>query len=192
LIFKDPHDELKNQNVLITNGNSQSNSNEVKDILSKSREILLNYRNTNRPRPHRDEKFLSSWNGLMISGLARAACVLQQTHYIELAKQAIDFIRTYLFNQSSKRLLRACYIDQQTQQIQYSSDSKINGFLDDYAYVIQACIDLYEANFDDDLLMFAYELQKQQDELFWEENKNRYLSTDGKDSSIILHLSEGL
>jgi len=68
----------------------------------------------------------------------------------------------------------------------------INGFLDDYAYVIQACIDLYEANFDDDLLMFAYELQKQQDELFWEENKNRYLSTDGKDSSIILHLSEGL
>lgn len=195
--MQDPHDELKNQNVLITNGNLQSivdkyqlsNINEVKDILSKSRDILLDYRNTHRPRPHRDEKFLSSWNGLMISGLARAACVLQQTDYIQLAKQAIDFIRTHLFDQSTKRLLRACYVDQQTHQIQYT-ESKVNGFLDDYAYVIQACIDLYEANFDDNLLIFAYELQKQQNELFWDTDKNRYLSTDGKDASIILRLSE--
>lgn len=68
----------------------------------------------------------------------------------------------------------------------------MNGFLDDYAYVIQACIDLYEANFDDNLLIFAYELQKQQNQLFWDTDKNRYLSTDGKDASIILRLSEGL
>jgi uncharacterized protein YyaL (SSP411 family) len=70
-------------------------------------------------------------------------------------------------------------------------ESKVYGFLDDYAYVIQACIDLYENNLDDELLIFAYDLQKQQDEFFWDSNKKRYLSTDGKDSSIILRLSEG-
>jgi len=63
--------------------------------------------------------------------------------------------------------------------------------LDDYAFVIQACIDLYETNLDVELLIFAYDLQKQQDEFFWDSNKKRYLSTDGKDSSIILRLSEG-
>jgi len=99
------------------------------------------------------------------------------------------FIRTYLIDSSTKRLLRACYIDQKTQQIEYT-ESKVHGFLDDYAFVIQACIDLYETNLDDELLIFAYDLQKQQDELFWDTNKKRYLSTDGKDSSIILRLSE--
>jgi uncharacterized protein YyaL (SSP411 family) len=126
----------------------------------------------------------------MISGLARAACVLQESKYTRLAEQAMSFIRTYLFDSSSKRLLRACYIDQKTHQIEYT-ESKVNGFLDDHAFVIQACIDLYENNMDDELLVFAYDLQKQQDEFFWDSNKNRYLSTDGKDSSIILRLSEG-
>ncbi|CAF0807742.1 unnamed protein product [Rotaria sp. Silwood1] len=195
--MQDPHDELKHQNVLITNGNLQTimekfklqNITEVKEILAKCHEILLAYRNENRPRPHRDEKFLASWNGLMISGLARAARVLQEPKYIQLAEQAITFIRTHLIDSSTKRLLRACYIDQKTNQIEYT-ESKVNGFLDDYAFIIQACIDLYEANLDDELLVFAYELQKQQDEYFWDTTKNRYFSTDGKDSSIILRLYE--
>jgi uncharacterized protein YyaL (SSP411 family) len=126
--FKDPHDELKGQNVLITDGNLQAtaqkfkleNINELKEILAKSHEILLAYRNENRPRPHRDEKFLASWNGLMISGLARAACVLQQSKYTQLAEQAITFIRTHLIDSSTKKLLRACYINQTTDQIEYT------------------------------------------------------------------------
>ncbi|CAF1030123.1 unnamed protein product [Adineta ricciae] len=195
--MQDPHDELKNQNVLITDDNLQAtvekfqlaNTNELKEILAECHQILLTYRNENRPRPHRDEKFLASWNGLMISGLARAACVLQERKYTQLAEQAMNFIRTHLIDSATQRLLRTCYIDQKTHEIQYT-DSKVNGFLDDYAFVIQACIDLYETNFDEELLLFAYDLQKQQDELFWDSNKNRYLSTDGKDTSIILRLSE--
>ncbi|UJR36689.1 hypothetical protein I4U23_029406 [Adineta vaga] len=195
--MQDPHDELKHQNVLITDGNLQAtvekfklaNTNELKQILAECHDILFAYRNENRPRPHRDEKFLASWNGLMVSGLARAACVLQESNYTQLAEQAITFIRTYLIDSSTKRLLRACYVDQKTHRIEYT-ESKVNGFLDDYAFVIQACIDLYETNFDEELLIFAYDLQKQQDEFFWDSNKNRYLSTDGKDISIILRLSE--
>ncbi|CAF2398864.1 unnamed protein product [Rotaria sp. Silwood2] len=126
--MQDPHDELKHQNVLITNGNLQTiiekfkleNITEVKEILAKCHEILLAYRNENRPRPHRDEKFLASWNGLMISGLARAACVLQDSKYTQLAEQAIAFIRAHLIDSSTKRLLRACYVDQKTNQIEYT------------------------------------------------------------------------
>ena len=92
----------------------------MKDILSKSHEILLTYRNETRPRPHRDEKFLQSWNGLMISGLARAACALQESKYTRLAEHAIEFLRTHLLDSSTKRLLRACYIDQKTEQIEYT------------------------------------------------------------------------
>ena len=126
--MQDPHDELKDQNVLITNGNLQAtvdkfqlgNITELKSILDKCHEILLAYRNENRPRPHRDEKFLAAWNGLMISGLARAACVLQESRYTRLAEEAIAFIRTHLIDSSTKRLLRACYIDQKAQQIEYT------------------------------------------------------------------------
>ena len=125
---KDPHDELKHQNILITDGNLQAtvdkfhleNVNLLQSILAHCHDILLAYRNENRPRPHRDEKFLASWNGLMISGLARAACALQQGHYVRLAERAMHFIGTHLVDPSSKRLLRACYIDQQTQQIEYT------------------------------------------------------------------------
>ena len=72
-----------------------------------------------------------------------------------------------------------------------SSRTNVYGFLDDYSYLIQACLDLYEANFDQDLLLLGRQLQKIQDDLFWDSKKNRYLNTDGKDSSIILQLSEG-
>lgn len=125
---QDPHDELKYQNVLITNGNLQAtaekfqikNLDELKGILAQCHAILFKYRNETRPRPHRDEKFLASWNGLMISGLARAACVLQESRYTQLAEQAMNFIRQYLFDSSTKRLLRTCYIDQKTEQIEYT------------------------------------------------------------------------
>ena len=119
---------MKNQNVLITDGNLQvtvekfqlANTNELKEILAECYQILLTYRNENRPRPHRDEKFLASWNGLMISGLARAACVLQERKYAQLAEQAMNFIRNHLVDPATQRLLRACYIDQKTHEIQYT------------------------------------------------------------------------
>lgn len=127
-LSQDPHDELKHQNVLITDGNLQTivdrfhleSIAQLKTLLTQCHEILLAYRNEHRPRPHRDEKFLASWNGLMISGLARAACVLQQPTYTQLAEQAMKFIRTHLLDSSTKRLLRVCYLDQKTDQIEYT------------------------------------------------------------------------
>jgi hypothetical protein len=114
--------------VLITDGDLQrlvdqyrlKSVDQLKEILNECRQTLLEYRSEHRPRPHRDEKCLASWNGLMISGLARAASVLQQKQYIKLAEQAMKFIRQYLINPTNRRLLRVCYIDPQTNDIDYT------------------------------------------------------------------------
>ncbi|CAF0980424.1 unnamed protein product [Didymodactylos carnosus] len=122
----------------------------------------------------------------MISGFARAGAVLQEQKYTKIAEQALGFIRQNMFK--NDRLLRACYIGDNN-KVEYTS-SLVNGFLEDYSYVIQSAIDLYETNFDSEILEFAYKLQMQQNDHFWDKEKLRYLSTDGKDESIILRLSE--
>lgn len=96
------------------------NLSKAKEILRQCEKILLTFRNENRVRPHRDEKFLVSWNSLMISGLARAASVLQQSHYVELAEKTLNFIRTYLLDSNTKRLLRVCYIDEKSNEIEFT------------------------------------------------------------------------
>jgi uncharacterized protein YyaL (SSP411 family) len=70
------------------------------------------------------------------------------------------------------------------------SRSDIEGFADDYAFVIQAFLDLYEASFDIDWLKLAVELQEKQDRLFYDEKKGGYFSTSGKDQSVFLRMKD--
>ncbi len=68
----------------------------------------------------------------------------------------------------------------------------INGFVDDYAFLIRGLLDLYEVCYDQTWLQWACELQQKQDELFWDSTKNSgYFSGDGDDPSILLRLKEG-
>lgn len=67
----------------------------------------------------------------------------------------------------------------------------IPGFLDDYAFVIKGLLDLYEADLDEQWLIFAEELQDIQDKLFWDETDGGYFSTTTTDPAIILRLKEG-
>lgn len=62
-----------------------------------------------RPKPHVDTKILTSWNGLMISGYAKAGFVLKDQSYINRAIQAVSFIKQFLYNEQDKTLLRCCY-----------------------------------------------------------------------------------
>ena len=57
---------------------------------------------------------------------------------------------------------------------------KVEGFADDYAFVIQGLLDLYEASFDVEWLKFAVELQETQDRLFFDEKNGGYFTTSGK------------
>ena len=182
----DPQDEFLGKNILIernpiagTAKHFKKSEDEVRQSLARSREKLLSIR-AKRPRPHLDDKIIASWNGLMISAYARAAQVLGESRYLEIATRATKFLRANLYDQSGKVLFRNYR----------EGRSHIEGFADDYAFVIQGLIDLYEASFDVEWLKFAVELQETQDRLFFDEKNGGYFSTSGKDSSVPLRMKD--
>src|SRR5437870_12185367 len=182
----DPHDEFRGKNILIerhtiseTAQRFKKKEEEIAKFLAQSREKLFAIRNK-RPRPHLDDKIIAAWNGLMISAYARAAQVLDDPRYLEIATPAAKFLRTNLYDEKSKLLYRNYR----------GGRSDIEGFADDYAFVIQGLLDLYEASFDVDWLKFAIELQETQDRLFFDEKNGGYFSTSGKDQSVFLRMKD--
>jgi len=99
-----------------------------------------------RVRPGRDEKVLVSWNALMIAGMARAAVVFGRADWLDSAKKALAFVRRAMWK--NERLL-ATYKD---------GKAHLNAYLDDYAFLLAALIELLQAEFDREILAFAEEL----------------------------------
>jgi len=99
-----------------------------------------------RVRPGRDEKILTSWNALMISGMARAGAVFGRTEWIESAQSALDFIRATLWRDS--RLLATCK----------DGRAHLNAYLDDHAFLLAAAIELLQADYRTQTLEFARQL----------------------------------
>jgi uncharacterized protein YyaL (SSP411 family) len=108
---------------------------ELRSELARSRAALLAAREK-RVRPGRDDKVLASWNGLMIEALARAAGVLDEPRYVEAAQRAADFLLGTL-RRPDGRLLHAWR----------DGKARFDGCLDDYAYLANALVSLYEADF---------------------------------------------
>jgi len=113
--------------------------------LRESKELLYQIRNL-RPMPLRDEKIITSWNGLMISAHAQAGLILGESEYTDQAVEAAQFILENLF--VGNRLYRS-YKD---------NTAKHNAYLDDYAFLIAALLDLYEATHDVKWMETAIEL----------------------------------
>jgi hypothetical protein len=182
----DPHDEFRGKNILIerhtiaeTAQRFKKNEPEIAELLAKSRPKLFAVR-AKRPRPHLDDKIIAAWNGLMISAYARAAQVLDDPRYLEIAMRATKFLRANLYEEKSKLLYRNYR----------EGRSNIEGFADDYAFVIQGLLDLYEASFDVEWLKFATQLQDTQDRLFIDEKNGGYFSNSGKDESVFLRMKD--
>ena len=76
----------------------------------------------------------------------------------------------------------------------YSIDSAkpIDGFLDDYAFIIRGLLDLYTACQDEKWIEWADELQQKQDQLFWDSSEGGYFTSASGDSSILIRLKEGV
>ena len=182
----DPHDEFRGKNILIerhtiaeTARHFQKSEAEIAKVLAQSRQKLFAIR-AQRPRPHLDDKIIAAWNGLMISAFARAAQVLDDSRYLEVATRAANFLRSDLYDSSSKILYRNYR----------GSRSGVEGFADDYAFVVQGLLDLYEASFNVEWLKFAIELQATQDRLFFDEKNGGYFSSSGKDASVFLRMKD--
>ncbi len=115
---------------------------EVNARLNRARQLLFQTREQ-RIRPGRDEKILTSWNALMIKGIAAAGRHLDQHDYITSATRALDFIQATLWK--NDRLL-ATYKD---------GKAHLNAYLDDYAYLIDGVLELLQARWRTQDLTFA-------------------------------------
>ncbi len=114
-------------------------------LLNGARAKLLEAR-ASRVRPARDEKILTAWNGLMIKGMAMAGRCLDCGEYIESAQRAMTFVQTTLWRDG--RLL-ATYKD---------GTARHSAYLDDYAFMIDAVLELLQARWRDGDLRFAVDM----------------------------------
>jgi|TARA_Y100000310_G_scaffold330200_1_gene401456 hypothetical protein len=129
---------------------------QVLDRLDEIRAKLYRHRES-RPHPLRDEKIISSWNGMMISSLVVAAEVLQRSDYLQAAVRAAEYL--WQHSRSDEEGLR---------RIVLRDKASIQSSLDDYSYLSEACLYLFDATGDDRWLMRAERLVDEMIDLFWD------------------------
>lgn len=127
--------------------------------IENSRQKLFEHREK-RIHPHKDDKILTSWNGLMIAAFAKAAQAFGEEAYAEQAKGAAEFIWNSLRREDGRLLARF-----------RDGEAAFPGYLDDYAFLIWGFIELYQATFELSYLKRALELNKDMIRLFWDEEK---------------------
>ena len=186
----DPQGEFTGQNIPYTAASvveialsADRKEAEIDAALSRARLTMFEAR-AKRPRPHLDDKVLTSWNGLMIAALARAARVLPDRPlapaWLDAARRAASFVKERLWRADDRTLLRR-YRD---------GDASIEGYAEDYAFLIWGLLELFQADGDAAWLAWARELQAELDARFWDEADGGWFSTTGRDPSVLLRLKE--
>jgi uncharacterized protein len=171
----DPHQEFTGKNILYR----QEPSKEEDAILLQNCLLDLRAWRDRRPRPHLDDKILTAWNGLMISAFARAGATFAEPLYLEAASRAAQFILTHM-RTATGGLLRSYR----------EGPSMIAGFASDYAFFIQALLDLHQVTGEVAWLREAWAAQQKMDTLFWDAREGGYFDVSGEDPSILLRTKE--
>ncbi len=148
---------------------------EVRKSIDHAKKKLFEAR-CKRPRPHLDDKILTAWNGLMISGLARAGLVFDDSNAVANAAHAAEFILTHLRDPKSGNLLRR-YRD---------GEARVAAFLDDYAFFIAGLLDLFEASQDPHWLGEAVRLVKEQIGFLWDDAGGGFFFARSDDPTLLL------
>jgi uncharacterized protein YyaL (SSP411 family) len=161
----------------------------IADLLAGARLEMFEARVT-RPRPHLDDKVLTAWNGLMIAAFARAARVLrgagdddgQKRHlpYLDAARRAADCIHSRMWRDDNQLLLRRYR----------GGHAEIEAYAEDYAFLIFGLLELFQIDPAPRWLTWAVELQRRQDELFWDADDGGWFSTTGRDPNVLLRMKE--
>ena len=171
--YYDINDEGNFEGKSIPNLIKNSNYNKKDEKIDVLAQNILDYRNE-RYSLHKDDKILTSWNGLMIATLSKAYKVLEDEKYLEYAKKAIDFIYNNLVD--SKGRLFARYREK---------EAKYKAILDDYAFLTYGLIELYESSYEILYLKKAIDLTEAMIDLFFDE-KNAGFFLYGKDSEKLI------
>jgi uncharacterized protein len=132
-----------------------------------------------RPRPGRDGKILTDWNGLMIAALASASRAFENPDYYRAAETAMHFIQDRLRLADGGLLHRY-----------YDGEAAITGFADDYAFIIRALIELYETSFDPAWLEDALSLNQYLDRHFSDADKGGFFTTSDEGDVLIVRKKE--
>ena len=127
-----------------------------------------------RVKPGRDEKILTSWNGLMISGFAKGFAVSGDAKYLQTAKNAVEFIENKLASDDGR--LRRTFKDGQ---------SKLNAYLEDYTFYISGLLDLFAANSKQEYLDKAITYTDFMLQHFWDEKEGNLFFTSDDHEQLI-------
>jgi uncharacterized protein YyaL (SSP411 family) len=173
-VESDPHGEFGGRNILF-----QAEETEAPPAIRAAARKLLAVRDK-RPRPHLDNKILTAWNGLQISALAKGYRVLGDARYLDAALRAAKFILAKMYTPASGQLLRR-YCE---------GDAAVAAFLDDYAFLSQALLDLFEAKPEAWLLKFALDLAQRGLARFEDESAGGFFSTEAGVSDVLLRIKD--
>jgi len=146
--------------------------------IEESRRLLLRAR-SERVRPGLDDKRLTSWNALAIAALAEAGAVLGREDYMAAARECADFLLTTM-RDSEGRLLRT-YKD---------GEARLNGYLEDHAFLLEALLTLYEAGFETRWFEAARELAETMVERFGDPERGGFYSTSADHEELIARRKE--
>jgi hypothetical protein len=146
---------------------------DLNEYKAKWKQILLKER-AKKERPRLDDKSLTSWNALMLKGYIDAYAVFNEPHFLEVALKNAQFILTKLLQENGN--LNHSY---------KNGKSTINGYLEDYATVIDAFIALYEATFNEVWLTSAKQLTDYSFDHFYDMEKSMFYFTSDEDADLI-------
>jgi len=142
-----------------------------------ARETLFQARE-GRVHPHKDDKLLTDWNGLVIVALSLAGRVFGREDYLQAAAEAVNFIMTRLYHQGR---LRHRWRD---------GEAAVEGNLDDYAYLIWGLLELYQATFHSEYLKTALKLNQTLLEHFWDPDNGGFYFTPDYAQEILVKQKE--
>ena len=151
---------------------------ELEQVLERARVMLFQVREQ-RIHPHKDDKVLTDWNGLMIAALAKASQAFGRPEYLAATAKAADFILTTMRGADGRLLHRY-----------REAEAALPGHVDDYAFFIWGLLDLYEAGFDVRYLRAALELNGILLERFWDNHAGGFYFTADDSEEFLMRRKE--
>jgi len=146
---------------------------EVYEIINSCSKKLLEIR-SKRISPGLDDKILVSWNSLMITAFAKGYRITNDVRYLDAAKNCIAFIEKSLF------------VDDNLLRTYKNGTAKINGYLEDYSYFVNALLDVFEIEPDSKYLKLALKLGHHLIDHFWDSENNSFFMTSDNHEKLII------
>ena len=161
---------LNTSTIAFNFGISEQKVHEIIDSCSKK---LLEVR-SKRVSPGLDDKILVSWNSLMITAFAKGYRVTNDVRYLNAAQNCISFIEKNLF------------VDDNLLRTYKNGNAKINGYLEDYSYFINALLDVFEIEPNQKYLKLALKLGTHLIDHFWDSENNSFFMTSDNHEKLII------